>query len=86
MCYVYLCVSLPSSSSFSPSTAGAVGYNVQERPGCQKALVQILVHPPNGNGSLKQGRLKREESLRMITGCAVTRRILEDHVRREQGI
>lgn len=63
----------PLPLSFAPFFAGAVECNVQERPCCQEALVQIAVHsPPNGNGSLKQERLERVESQRMITGCAVT--------------
>lgn len=77
-------LSLCSLPSLSPLVL--LGCNVQERPCCRKALVQIPVHsPPNGNGSLKQGRLERVESQWLITGCAVTRGNSEDPVGREQG-
>lgn len=82
-----MCIREPSSSSFSfaASVAGAVGCNVQERPCCRKASVQIPVYaPPNGSSSLKRGRLERVESQGMITGCAVTRGNSKDPVRREQ--
>lgn len=75
---------LPSPSR--PPPLVLLGCNIQERPCCRKASVQIPVHsPPNGNGSLKQGRLERAESLWLITGCAVTRGNSEDPVGREQG-
>lgn len=87
-----MCIQEPSSSWFSfaspsrPSPPVLLGCNVRERPCCRKALVQIPVHsPPNGNGSLKQGRLERVESQWLITGCAVTRGNSEDPVGGEQG-
>lgn len=87
-----MCIREPSSSLFffasssRPSPLVLLGCNVRERPCCRKALVQIPVHsPPNGNGSLKQGRLERVESQWLITGCAVTRGNSEDPVGREQG-
>lgn len=54
-----MCIREPSSSSFSfaPFSAGAVGCNVQERPCCRKASVQIPVYsPPQRQWLFETGR------------------------------
>lgn len=62
-----------------------LGCNVQGQPCCRIALVQIPVHStPKGTASLKQGRLERVESQRLIIGCGGTRDNSEDPVGSEQ--
>lgn len=71
MCDAYLRARLLLYLFFSSSLASPSallrqccwGVNARERPCCRCASVQIPVHSlPNGNGSLKHGRLERVES------------------------